>query len=250
MESNEQSIDILSKVILNGDLSKLSQIERLEYCNIVCKSLGLNPATQPFKFLLLDNPEGGKMLVLYATKSCTDQLRAIRKINLEIVGRDFSTDGMYTVTARATSGDGRQDEDVGVVSFKRSKYDPRQKKKVFYDATGDARANLIMKCHTKAKRRVTLSICGLGFIDESEIDSIPNAQIIPENKLEIVSKENDELLTELHQLIITHEIPKEKIDLWLQWAKVSTIDDMSPTQLAKVVLKIHEQFKLLEPSKE
>ena len=31
-----------------------------------------------------------------------------------------------------------------------------------------------MKAETKSKRRVTLSICGLGFLDESEIDTIPD----------------------------------------------------------------------------
>ncbi len=41
---------------------------------------------------------------------------------------------------------------------------------------GEARANAIMKCVTKAKRRVTLSICGLGMLDETEVDSIPTAQ--------------------------------------------------------------------------
>ena len=36
-----------------------------------------------------------------------------------------------------------------------------------------ALANAIMKTETKAKRRATLSICGLGFLDESEIETIP-----------------------------------------------------------------------------
>ncbi|EOV0478051.1 hypothetical protein ACOIM4_001927, partial [Campylobacter coli] len=35
---------------------------------------------------------------------------------------------------------------------------------------GDNLANAIMKAITKAKRRVTLSICGLGMLDESELD--------------------------------------------------------------------------------
>jgi hypothetical protein len=34
----------------------------------------------------------------------------------------------------------------------------------------------MMKAHTKAKRRVTLSICGLSFVDESEIEAIPTAR--------------------------------------------------------------------------
>src|SRR6185312_3719783 len=33
-----------------------------------------------------------------------------------------------------------------------------------------------MKAETKAKRRVTLSICGLGMLDETEVDSIPDAR--------------------------------------------------------------------------
>ena len=32
-----------------------------------------------------------------------------------------------------------------------------------------------MKAETKAKRRVTLSICGLGILDESETDTMPGA---------------------------------------------------------------------------
>ena len=36
-----------------------------------------------------------------------------------------------------------------------------------------------MKAETKAKRRVTLSICGMGWLDESEIESIPNAKPVP-----------------------------------------------------------------------
>jgi ribosomal protein S13 len=35
-----------------------------------------------------------------------------------------------------------------------------------------------MKAETKAKRRVTLSIVGLGWTDESEVDSIPGAQAV------------------------------------------------------------------------
>ena len=34
---------------------------------------------------------------------------------------------------------------------------------------GEVRANAILKAVTKAKRRATLSICGLGWLDESEV---------------------------------------------------------------------------------
>src|SRR5690606_39558393 len=41
---------------------------------------------------------------------------------------------------------------------------------------GDALANSVMKAETKAKRRLTLSLAGLGWLDESEVDSIPDAR--------------------------------------------------------------------------
>ena len=41
---------------------------------------------------------------------------------------------------------------------------------------GEARANAILKCVTKAKRRVTLSLCGLGFLDEEEVRTLEGVQ--------------------------------------------------------------------------
>jgi len=37
--------------------------------------------------------------------------------------------------------------------------------------------NAVMKAVTKAKRRLTLSLCGLGWLDETEVDSIPEARV-------------------------------------------------------------------------
>jgi hypothetical protein len=41
--------------------------------------------------------------------------------------------------------------------------------------TGDNLANAMLKALTKAKRRLTLSLCGLGMLDELEVETIPNA---------------------------------------------------------------------------
>jgi hypothetical protein len=146
----------IERVLIGGDLAKLTPEQRVIYYNQVCESIGLNPLTKPFQYLNLN----GKT-VLYATKDCTEQLRQIHNISLSIVSRE-SVDGIYVVTARAVRGDGRQDESIGAVPLP--------------SGGGEARANAIMKGETKAKRRVTLSICGLGMLDESEIESIPDAK--------------------------------------------------------------------------
>jgi len=145
----------LEKVLIQGDLSPLSESERVIYYSRVCKSLGLNPLTQPFAYIKLQ----GK-LKLYALREATEQLRQLRSVSVKIVSREL-VDDIYVVTARATLPDGRCDESIGAVFLGQSQ--------------GDLRANLLMKAETKGKRRVTLSICGLAMLDELEVETIPDA---------------------------------------------------------------------------
>jgi hypothetical protein len=147
---------VLEQVLIQGDLSKLKPEERVMYYRKVCESQGLNPLTKPFEYIMLN----GK-LRLYALRDCTDQLRRIHGVSISIRSREL-VEGCYVVTAAATDKDGRHDEAIGAVPIDGLK--------------GEARSNALMKCETKAKRRVTLSICGMGWLDESEVDSIPGAE--------------------------------------------------------------------------
>jgi hypothetical protein len=147
--------ETLEEVLGRGDLSKLSSHQRVEYLTGVCKSLGLNPLTRPIRFM---NFQG--VVTPYATRDCADQLRKIHGISLEVADKD-EVEGLFVVTARAKDKSGRTDEDMGAVNIK--------------GLQGDARANAILRAITKAKRRVTLSICGMGFLDESELDTMPGA---------------------------------------------------------------------------
>ena len=150
--------EMLEKVVLGGDLSGLNPRQRLLYYRQVCSSLGLNPLTRPFSYLNLS----GK-LVLYATKDCTDQLRTVKNIS---IGKPELTDmgEFVAVTVLATNDKGRTDSDIGVVM----KTD--MQKNI---------ANVMKKAVTQAKRRVTLSICGLGMLDESEVPDVPGAKVVP-----------------------------------------------------------------------
>jgi hypothetical protein len=147
----------IEEVLIGGDLSKLSAADRVSYYHAVCRSLGLNPLTKPFAYISLN----GKT-VLYALRDCTDQLRKINHVNITGLVRE-KIDDVYVVTASATMPDGRQDESIGAVSIGGLK--------------GEALANAFMKAETKSKRRVTLSIVGLGWLDETETETIPSAQL-------------------------------------------------------------------------
>jgi hypothetical protein len=149
---------VIESVVIGGDLSKLTPQQRVGYYQGVCKSLGLNPLTKPFDYITLNNK-----LTLYARKDAADQLRNIHKISIEKPDIRFE-DEWIIVTVVAHDGNGRTDSDVGAVNKK--------------DMRGDF-GNALMKAVTKAKRRVTLSICGLGMLDETEVETIPGAKPVP-----------------------------------------------------------------------
>jgi hypothetical protein len=148
--------EVMEKVVIGGDLSELNAAQRADYYTAICRSLGLNPLTKPFEFLTLN----GK-LRLYALRDCTDQLRRLHGISIYITNRERIGD-IYVVTARAKDRTGREDESTGAVPLGNLK--------------GDVLCNALMKAETKSKRRVTLSIAGLGWLDETELATIPGAQ--------------------------------------------------------------------------
>jgi hypothetical protein len=174
---------ILERVLLTGDLSGLKSEDRVLYYKAVCDSVGLNPLTKPFDYLELDDGKGGKKLVLYTKKDCTDQLRTIHAVSVKIVAREV-IEGVFVVTSQASKPDGRTDEAIGAVPLIKElgEWKRSQNNKPYFQGTGEyvalppeARANAIMKAETKSKRRVTLSICGLGLMDESEIETVKGA---------------------------------------------------------------------------
>lgn len=153
--------EILEKVVVGGDLSQLNAAQKLAWYNYRCEQAGLSPVNQPFQYIVLNG-----RLTLYATKAATDQLRANNNISVQIIYAAQEGE-MFRVVARATDAAGRQDEDVAVVKLPPS--------------GSEAHANAIMKAYTKAKRRVTLSICGLGMLDETEIEGFPETRIVSIN---------------------------------------------------------------------
>jgi hypothetical protein len=140
---------VVRSLVERGDLSALTPKQKVRLYNRICRELGLNPDTQPLAFLMLDGRE-----VLYPTRGATDQLAAIHRIDREIVdGPKVAMVGGQEVmiaTCKATHPDGRVDMSTGCCPLTDPVMAP-------------------MWAETKAKRRATLSILGLGMLDESEV---------------------------------------------------------------------------------
>ena len=155
MSNPAVNVDKIEELLATGNIGQFNSQEKVAYINKICEMMGLNPLTRPFEYVSFQ----GKV-VLYARKDCTDQLRKIHGVSIRVTNQSV-IEGLLTVTVEATDKTGRVDSDMGALSIAGLK--------------GDALANATMKALTKAKRRVTLSICGLGILDEMEIETIQGA---------------------------------------------------------------------------
>lgn len=157
---------MLENVLVTGDLSKLNPGQRLDYYRQVCQSMGLNPLSKPFDYINLNG-----RLTLYAKKDATDQLRKIHGVSIDDIDIQETQNG-FRVKVKGHDREGRSDVEIGCV------------------AKNDMRGNIQnaeMKAVTKAKRRLTLSLCGLGWLDETEVETIPDARpVIVDDQGEII----------------------------------------------------------------
>lgn len=178
--TQDSGISALNSLIMDGDMSKLNQKEKLDYYHGICKSIGLNPLTKPFDYMKLNGKE-----VLYATKGAAEQIRNIKGISVTSQVIEW-TDDLVIVTVEGKDKDGRVDTETGFAYILepdeiRTGWDRSQNKPIFSKNSkagqplkGEPKGNLLLKAITKAKRRLTLSMAGLGMLDETEVESIPS----------------------------------------------------------------------------
>jgi hypothetical protein len=165
----------LETVLLQGDLSGLSVSQRLTYYRRMCESAGLNPLAKPFEYLTMKG-DGGKKLVLYARAEAFDQIRSAKGMSVKVLKREIDREnGVYTVVVQGKLGnvsDERIDEasaSVPIMKENGSWVKNAEGKPYFKgDGTfspmhGEDLSNAMMKCETKAKRRLTISMSGLAL---------------------------------------------------------------------------------------
>jgi hypothetical protein len=180
-------VEGVEDALLDGDLSKLASQQRLDYYEKVCESVGLNPLTKPFEYIRLNG-----QLTLYATRAAAEQLRKVNGISITDLEETWR-DSLCIFRAKAEDAEGRTDVATGAVDTSRS--------------SGQDLANDIMKAETKAKRRVTLSLAGLGWLDETEVSDIP-----------------DQATEEVNVDYNTGEVKTQKPDKWYKQATDWLVD--------------------------
>lgn len=159
---------LLAAFALNKDVSSWDNGSKIQFIALVNKKAGL-----PFGTIGLLRTVSKKCIngvweeipkeVPYADRQTTVELGAQRKVSVQLIERDIIPASHALFVARATDVDsGRYVDATGVCALTDNKG----------ALTGDKFANKIMHAETKAKRRATLELCGLGFLDESETESM------------------------------------------------------------------------------
>lgn len=167
-------IDAIEKLLAQGDLAPMLPEQRLDYMRTMCKLLGISMLGTPFDFIKFQG-----QVKMYANSKCAAQLRAVYKISIKIVSCE-RVDGLYVTNLEARTGKGREDADIGAINIK--------------GLSGEALANAMMKGVTKGKRRVTLSLCGLGMLDADTAKEI--AEMEAKQKSERAVEETTEKLAQ------------------------------------------------------
>lgn len=165
------------EIFQTGSISLLTQSQRSSYLYWYAQKLNLNPFSKPFDLI----PGQNGQLIVYANRSCSDQLRQ----NQQLTDR-IKYAGPLLIGAAPPQGEPIKDSDIrrDVYQVVVELEDPNHRKGEgmglvgITGLEGEALANAIMKCHTKALRRATLAFCGLSFPDETELGSWSQAPVI------------------------------------------------------------------------
>jgi hypothetical protein len=173
-ELQQKEAAVTASIIIDGDLSRLHSSDKVLYYRGYCERLGLDPFTKPFDLLRLQGRE-----VLYLTRSGAQQLNKMHGVSHQIISRELMQEpGIFQVIARATLPDGRFTESMSAVSIANLK--------------GEQYCNALMKAETKAKRRSTLDLLGLGILSEEEAVTLPGERVDiapPPDAVEVYAEE-------------------------------------------------------------
>jgi hypothetical protein len=197
-ELQQKEAAVTASIIIDGDLSRLHPSDKVLYYRGYCERLGLDPFTKPFDLLRLQGRE-----VLYLTRSGAQQLNKMHGVSHQIISRELMAEpGIFQVIARATLPDGRFTESMSAVSIA--------------NLQGEQYCNALMKAETKAKRRSTLDLLGLGILSEEEAVTLPGERVDiapPPDAVEVYSEDEELNIDIAKAVVIQYDEPDAIVEV-------------------------------------
>ena len=174
MEVEIREEEIMAKLAeAAGDLSSLTKEELRVLYHSLCQQLGLDPELLPF--YVIQTSDGKRRL--YLNKGGAEALRKVHNITTNVLSSGFDPTGsFYQIVVEAVLPNGRKEQGIAVADLRGKK--------------GVEAENAVLFAETKAKRRTTISLLGIGSIlmDESEALSIPGGvvgRIAPSGEIDL-----------------------------------------------------------------
>lgn len=207
-------VSAFEKAIIFGDVTGLSERDRLDYLKQLAASVGLDPISRPFGYL----PAGGKLTV-YLTATGAAQLRRIHNVSVTDIVDEGIVDGFYRIKVYGKMPSGRVDVEYGSVSVLYPSGDMHKPQ----DLENDRKKTL-----TQAKTRLTKSMVGLaGVLAEEEIDDLTEGQ-----------QEQPRQLASVHQIPASTDQPQlTRADLEAKAAQLAILTGEDVTVPEKMTRK-------------
>lgn len=146
------------QVSLQKDWKSVPDEVRVRFVSRLCEALNISPVLNPFRFIDMKG-----VTVLYADKRAASLIANANRISTEITKELFDKEKqILKIYVRATDPHGVYTDEFAAIHLGSN--------------AGEVRANLEMKCLSKAKRRAILSLKDLSVPDEEELDFIRQTQ--------------------------------------------------------------------------
>ncbi len=149
----------LVQASLNKDWKAVDQNTRVRFVSRLCEQLKISPVLNPFRFIDMKG-----VTVLYAPAAATALIANANRISQEILKEVYDKEKqILKIYIRSSQPDGRFTDEYASLYLGSN--------------AGEVRANLEMKCLTKAKRRGVLALVNMSIPDEDEAEYLESASL-------------------------------------------------------------------------
>jgi hypothetical protein len=164
----------IEEIVATGDLSEMNDEQRTQYYMGTCERLKLDAYSRPLGWSESTGVDGKKRLLLFCKRTGSDQLRRIFGISVISLERlDVSNPSVATYRVEGRMSDGRTSMSTA--------------SEPIAGKSGNALANALMSCESKAKSRLTLEMSGAGLLDEVEVLSFTTGPVFDQVGLGVVA---------------------------------------------------------------
>lgn len=213
----------VSKALAGGDLSPLNPEQLTQVYEQACKTLGLDPLTQPIGFFTDD--KGQKILVI--RKAGAQQLRRNKGLSISKIETTRHGNAIIFIVTGKDENTGRTEVSTGAADLE--------------GLRGSMLTRAILAAETKAKTRVTIDLVGMGLpeeIEQSEQAKEPLVPDVPAVSHEPAQEQTtglippqppaDPELVKILEKVKDAPEPQPRTDLAAEVAKQTHYDDPSP----------------------